>query len=43
MKKIDTKDNHGDALTKVIPGPKFKYCMELVQVIDPGGQSGDIL
>lgn len=32
-----------DVVAKVLPSPKFKYCMELVQVIDPGGQSGDIL
>ncbi|GJU70615.1 retrotransposon protein, putative, ty1-copia subclass [Tanacetum coccineum] len=27
--KIDTKDNAADAFTKVVPGPKFKYCMKI--------------
>nr|GEX22810.1 retrotransposon protein, putative, Ty1-copia subclass [Tanacetum cinerariifolium] len=26
--KIRTDDNAADAFTKVVPGPKFKYCME---------------
>ncbi|GJR17492.1 hypothetical protein Tco_0966019 [Tanacetum coccineum] len=30
--KIGTKDNAADALTKVVPGPKFKYCMEILGV-----------
>lgn len=40
VKKIDTEENPADALTKVLPCAKFGYFMELVQVIDPGGQSG---
>ncbi|GJV77649.1 hypothetical protein Tco_1509233 [Tanacetum coccineum] len=28
--KIGTKDNAADAFTKVVPGPKFKYCMEIL-------------
>nr|GEX27298.1 retrovirus-related Pol polyprotein from transposon TNT 1-94 [Tanacetum cinerariifolium] len=30
--KIGTKDNAADAFTKVVPGPKFKYCMEILGV-----------
>ncbi|GJX82283.1 retrotransposon protein, putative, ty1-copia subclass [Tanacetum coccineum] len=30
--KIDTKDNAADAFTKVVPGPKFKYYMEILGV-----------
>ncbi|GJT94760.1 retrotransposon protein, putative, ty1-copia subclass [Tanacetum coccineum] len=30
--KIDTKDNAADAFTKVVPGPKFKYCMKILGV-----------
>ncbi|GKA21706.1 retrovirus-related pol polyprotein from transposon TNT 1-94 [Tanacetum coccineum] len=30
--KIGTDDNAADAFTKVIPGPKFKYCMEILGV-----------
>ncbi|GJW96320.1 hypothetical protein Tco_0178128, partial [Tanacetum coccineum] len=28
--KIGTEDNAVDAFTKVVPGPKFKYCMEIL-------------
>ncbi|GKB85376.1 hypothetical protein Tco_0957648 [Tanacetum coccineum] len=30
--KIGTYDNAADAFTKVVPGPKFKYCMEIHDV-----------
>ncbi|GJT40820.1 zinc finger, CCHC-type containing protein [Tanacetum coccineum] len=30
--KISIKDNAADAFTKVVPGPKFKYCMEILGV-----------
>ncbi|GKC02348.1 hypothetical protein Tco_0993958 [Tanacetum coccineum] len=30
--KIGTKDNVADAFTKVVPGPKFMYCMEILSV-----------
>nr|GEX40906.1 zinc finger, CCHC-type [Tanacetum cinerariifolium] len=30
--KIGTKDNVADAFTKVVPGLKFKYCMEILGV-----------
>ncbi|GJY94604.1 hypothetical protein Tco_0510965 [Tanacetum coccineum] len=30
--KIGTKDNVVDAFTKVVPGPKFKHCMEILGV-----------
>nr|GEY13448.1 retrovirus-related Pol polyprotein from transposon TNT 1-94 [Tanacetum cinerariifolium] len=30
--KIGTKDNAADAFTKVVPGPKFKYCIEILGV-----------
>ncbi|GJX67379.1 hypothetical protein Tco_0303106 [Tanacetum coccineum] len=30
--KIGTKDNAADAFTKVVPGPKFKYCMKILGV-----------
>ncbi|GJU40764.1 retrovirus-related pol polyprotein from transposon TNT 1-94 [Tanacetum coccineum] len=30
--KIGTKDNADDAFTKVVLGPKFKYCMEILGV-----------
>ncbi|GJZ02058.1 retrotransposon protein, putative, ty1-copia subclass [Tanacetum coccineum] len=30
--KIGMKDNANDAFTKVVPGPKFKYCMEILGV-----------
>nr|GEW73045.1 RNA-directed DNA polymerase, eukaryota [Tanacetum cinerariifolium] len=30
--KISTKDNAADVFTKVVPGPKFKYCMEILGV-----------
>ncbi|GJS83328.1 retrovirus-related pol polyprotein from transposon TNT 1-94 [Tanacetum coccineum] len=30
--KIGTTDNAADAFTKVVPGPKFKYCMEILGV-----------
>nr|GEV51329.1 retrovirus-related Pol polyprotein from transposon TNT 1-94 [Tanacetum cinerariifolium] len=32
MEKIGTKDNAADAFTKVVPGPKFKYC----EILDVG-------
>ncbi|GKA48100.1 hypothetical protein Tco_0741058 [Tanacetum coccineum] len=32
MAKIGTKDNADDAFTKVVPGPKFKYCKEILGV-----------
>ncbi|GJU39486.1 retrovirus-related pol polyprotein from transposon TNT 1-94 [Tanacetum coccineum] len=30
--KIGTKDNAADTFTKVVPGQKFKYCMEILGV-----------
>ncbi|GKB75211.1 copia LTR rider [Tanacetum coccineum] len=30
--KIGTKDNAADAFIKVVPGPKFKYCMKILGV-----------
>ncbi|GKD07367.1 retrovirus-related pol polyprotein from transposon TNT 1-94 [Tanacetum coccineum] len=30
--KIGTKNNAADAFTKVVPGPKFKYCMQILGV-----------
>ncbi|GKC07803.1 hypothetical protein Tco_0999413, partial [Tanacetum coccineum] len=30
--KIGTDDNAADAFTKVVPGLKFKYCMEILGV-----------
>ncbi|GKD38637.1 hypothetical protein Tco_1258844 [Tanacetum coccineum] len=30
--KIGTKDNAADAFIKVVPGPKFKYCMAVLGV-----------
>ncbi|GKB17957.1 hypothetical protein Tco_0851880, partial [Tanacetum coccineum] len=30
--KIGTKNNAADAFTKVVPGPKFKYCMKILGV-----------
>ncbi|GKB10958.1 retrotransposon protein, putative, ty1-copia subclass [Tanacetum coccineum] len=30
--KVGTKDNAADAFTKVVPGPKFKYCMEILGI-----------
>ncbi|GJR88650.1 retrovirus-related pol polyprotein from transposon TNT 1-94 [Tanacetum coccineum] len=30
--KIGMKDNAADAFTKVVPGPKFKYCMKILGV-----------
>ncbi|GKA87974.1 retrovirus-related pol polyprotein from transposon TNT 1-94 [Tanacetum coccineum] len=30
--KIGTKDNAADAFTKVVPSPKFTYCMEILGV-----------
>ncbi|GJX69512.1 retrotransposon protein, putative, ty1-copia subclass [Tanacetum coccineum] len=30
--KIGTKDNAADVFTKVVPGSKFKYCMEILGV-----------
>nr|GEV29420.1 retrovirus-related Pol polyprotein from transposon TNT 1-94 [Tanacetum cinerariifolium] len=30
--KISTKDNTADTFIKVVPGPKFKYCMEMLGV-----------
>ncbi|GJX06150.1 hypothetical protein Tco_0194082 [Tanacetum coccineum] len=30
--KIGTKDNAADAFTKVVPSPKFKYCMKILGV-----------
>nr|GEU40225.1 hypothetical protein [Tanacetum cinerariifolium] len=30
--KIGIKDNAADAFTKVVPGPKFKYCMKILGV-----------
>ncbi|GJS09420.1 hypothetical protein Tco_0366216 [Tanacetum coccineum] len=32
VSKIGTKDNAPGAFTKVVPGPKFKYCMEILGV-----------
>ena len=31
LKKIDTKDNPSDMLTKVVSGVKFQYCLKLIQ------------
>ncbi|GKF81404.1 hypothetical protein Tco_0240006 [Tanacetum coccineum] len=30
--KIGTKDNAADTFTKVVPRPKFKYCMKILGV-----------
>ncbi|GJW92965.1 hypothetical protein Tco_0172637 [Tanacetum coccineum] len=32
VEKIGTEDNAADAFTKVVLGPKFKYCMEILGV-----------
>lgn len=32
MEKVSTLDNVADALTKVVPSSKFKYCMKLMSV-----------
>ena len=32
LKKVATKDNSADMLTKVVPVPKFTYCRELVNI-----------
>ncbi|GKE38680.1 hypothetical protein Tco_1462085, partial [Tanacetum coccineum] len=32
VEKIGTKDNAADAFTKVVPGPKFNYCMKILGV-----------
>ena len=31
--KIDTKENPADMLTKVVPGIKFRHCLDLIQVL----------
>ena len=33
LKKINTKDNPSDMLTKVISGVKFQYCLKLIQIL----------
>ncbi|KAH9684587.1 hypothetical protein KPL70_013604 [Citrus sinensis] len=32
LKKIDTKDNPSDMLTKIVSGVKFQYCLKLIQI-----------
>nr|GEX35398.1 hypothetical protein [Tanacetum cinerariifolium]GEX38142.1 hypothetical protein [Tanacetum cinerariifolium] len=32
VENIGTKDNAADAFTNVVPGPKFKYCIEILGV-----------
>ena len=32
IKKIHTSLNASDAMTKALPGPKFRFCMDLVGV-----------
>lgn len=36
--KIETENNPSDALTKVLPVNKFKFCMNTIQVWDAGGE-----
>ncbi|KAH9782717.1 Integrase catalytic domain-containing protein [Citrus sinensis] len=33
LKKIDTKDNPSDMLTKVVSGVKFQHCLKLIQIL----------
>ena len=33
LRKIDTKDNPLDMLTKVISGVKFQHCLKLIQIL----------
>ena len=33
VKKIHTKDNPADMLTKVIPGVKFNHCKNLLRIL----------
>lgn len=33
LKKIDTKDNSSDMLTKVVSVVKFQYCLKLIQIL----------
>ncbi|KAH9779099.1 Integrase catalytic domain-containing protein [Citrus sinensis] len=33
LKKIDTKDNLSDMLTKVVSGVKFQHCLKLIQIL----------
>ena len=33
LRKIDTKDNPSDMLTKVVSGVKFQHCFKLIQII----------
>ena len=33
LKKIDTRDNSSNMLTKVISGIKFQYCLKLIQIL----------
>ena len=33
LKKIDTKDNPLDMLTKVVYGVKFQHCLKLIQIL----------
>lgn len=32
VKKVDSKDNPADILTKCLPMAKFKYCLDLVDI-----------
>ena len=33
VKKIHTKDNLADILTKVVPGVKFNHCINLLRIL----------
>ena len=33
VKKIHTKDNSADMLTKVVPGVKFNHCKNLLRIL----------
>ncbi|KAH9733955.1 Integrase catalytic domain-containing protein [Citrus sinensis] len=33
LRKIDTKDNPSDMLTKVVSGVKFQHCLKLIQIL----------
>ncbi|KAM7486008.1 hypothetical protein LguiA_002017 [Lonicera macranthoides] len=33
LKKIDTKDNPADMMTKVVPTTKFEHCSTLVNIL----------
>jgi hypothetical protein len=32
VEEIDTSENAVDVFTKSLPGPKFKYCLELLGI-----------